>query len=95
MGSRERIALRLVLWIVQRYLVNKYRLMTPEELNQVVDNYLAELPKLGIHLEYRPSNVGESYDQVTAYGSSVVKEDKPPRQSRRRKPAAMEAEKPL
>lgn len=64
MGSRETVVLRLVLWLVARYLSSRYRLMSPEDLNQVVDDYLAELPKLGVKLVYEPSKVGEINDEI-------------------------------
>lgn len=63
MGSRERMLVRFVLWIVGRYLQNKYRLMTPADLNQVVDNYLADLSKIGVRLVL-DNPVGESNDKV-------------------------------
>lgn len=63
MGSRESAVLRFVLWLISRYLSDKYRLMTPEQLNQVVENYLAELPKLGLKIVME-SQLGENHDKV-------------------------------
>lgn len=65
MGSRETAIVRLILWLVERYLSkDKYRLMTPQDLNKVVDDYLAELPKLGISLVLAQPKVGESNEQL-------------------------------
>jgi len=75
MGSRERIALRLVLWLVEQYLSSRYRLMTPEGLNKVVDDYLAELPNLGLKIVQAHTKVGVDDDQVTHQHQSSVTED--------------------
>lgn len=93
MGSRERMIVRFVLWLVDRYLREKYRLMTPAELNQVVDNYLAELPKLGVRLVYDSQHVGASNDEIRANDSPFFKKDKSQRRPNRRKPAGLETEK--
>lgn len=63
--STERFVLNLVLWLVKRYLFDKYRLVTPADLEKVVQDYLSELPKLGIELVYKAQpEVGESNDKV-------------------------------
>lgn len=62
--STERFALNVVLWLIKRYLFDKYRLVTPAELEAIVNDYLAELPKLGIKLVYQDNQVGESNEQL-------------------------------
>lgn len=67
MGSRERLVLRIVLFLVQTFLREKYRLMDPGQLNRVVDDYLAELKKLGVQLVYSDPNLkGETDEQLSA-----------------------------
>lgn len=79
MGSRETFALRIVLWLVSRYLSSRYRLFTPEELNKVVDDYLAELPKLGLKIVQAPTNVGDGNDEVNHSDRTPETEVDPPR----------------
>jgi len=55
---------RFVLWLVQTYLREKYRLVTPVELNKMVDDYLAELPKLGLQIVKVRNDVGDRADEI-------------------------------
>lgn len=70
MGSRETMILRIVLWLVNRYLCERYRLMSPEDLQKVVNDYLAELPKLGIQLVMQQPKVGEPHEQLSDSSAS-------------------------
>lgn len=64
-NSTERFILTMVLWLVRRYLSTKYRLVTPADLEKIVNDYLAELPKLGINLVYQDlTKVGELNEQL-------------------------------
>lgn len=64
-SSTEQIILSVVLWLIRRYLSTKYRLVTPADLETVVNDYLSELPKLGIKLVYQDQpNVGELNEQL-------------------------------
>jgi cytosine/adenosine deaminase-related metal-dependent hydrolase len=65
MGSRERMIVRIVLWLVERYLREKYKLMTPEDLQVVVKNYLAEMQNLGISFVLTQSKVGEPHEKLS------------------------------
>lgn len=65
MGSRETLVLKIVLWAIQTFLREKYRLVTPADLNRVVDDYLAQLPKLGIKLVYERSKIGDDSDEIS------------------------------
>ncbi len=70
MGSRERMIVRLVLWLVARFLREKYRLVTPKDLEEVVNDYLAELPKLGISLVMDQTKVGEPHEKLSDSGDA-------------------------
>lgn len=61
---RIALAVRLVIWVISRYLENRYRLVSPEQLNKVVDDYLADLQKIGVRLVLDKPQVGESNDEV-------------------------------
>lgn len=65
MGSRERMIVRIVLWLVERYLREKYKLMTPDDVQGVVNNYLAEMKNLGISFVLAQSKVGESDEKLS------------------------------
>lgn len=74
MGSRETLILRLIIWVVNKYFSEKYRMMSPSDLNQVVDNYLAQLPELGIRLEYSTPPKGIRNDEVTTDDQNIHKD---------------------
>ncbi len=80
MSSRERMILRFVLWLVNTYLQNRYRLMSPEDLNQVVNNYLTDLQKIGVRLVLNDQEAN-SNDKVTANDPAVFQEAVSTRQS--------------
>jgi hypothetical protein len=61
--------------------------MSPEDLNQVVDNYLADLNKIGVRLVLAQTQVGDSNDQVTADDRVPFKET-----GSQRQPDTLEAE---
>lgn len=64
--STERFVARLVFWLIRRFLFDKYRLVTPADLEAVVNDYLNELPKLGIRLVYEDkTKVGESDEKLS------------------------------
>lgn len=65
MGSRERMIVRIVLWLIERYLREKYKLVTPKDLQEVVNNYLAEMQNLGISFVLTQSKVGESDEKLS------------------------------
>lgn len=55
--------------------------MSPEDLNQVVDNYLADLNKIGVRLVLASQLEGNSNDKVTANDPAVFQEAGSTRQS--------------
>jgi hypothetical protein len=66
-SSQEQLIVRIILFLVGRFLdKTKYRLFTPEQLEVVINNYLSELPKLGIRLSMAdPSDVGVVNDEIS------------------------------
>lgn len=56
---------RLVLWLVSRYLSDKYRLMSPKDLEVVVKDYLAEMQNLGISFVLANPSVGEPHEKLS------------------------------
>jgi hypothetical protein len=51
--------------MVETWLREKYRVVSPKDLEDVVNNYLAQLPKLGVSLVYRKPQVGVPDDEVS------------------------------
>lgn len=79
MGSRETTVLKLVLWLVGRYLREKYRLVTPDDLNRIVDNYLSELLELGYKIVKIDETKVENHDKVSDSGAGTETAVAPPR----------------
>jgi hypothetical protein len=79
MGHKEALMLRFVLWLVDAFLREKVRVFTPEGLNKVIDDYLAELPKLGLKIVSARSKIGVDDDKIMHQSDSEPSSDRSPR----------------
>jgi hypothetical protein len=66
MGSRETMIVKLVIWICQVLLRDKWRPYTPEDLQVIVNNYLAEMQNLGIRFVKSDSLKGDTNEQLSS-----------------------------